>query len=544
MELRAITSNNNDLRLSELTTARHHAKQDGFYGTTADKSDMKQLGITQQLSRCLSPSSVGCFVTNIIIVFEFVLVNLEFYLLNGGRRMLFLGPFMMMFVVTIMYYPIAQLIERGTTSGGQFEWVSLLVPRCRLLSYCVGWLGVIGWQAFFAAICYGTATMLQGLWALHHPQHELESWVGVMLTLLVIAVVCFVNYLSPKWLSKLELICAFIRVGNVALILAILWLSRPRSTFEEVMTSSGSGGWQNDVVRMLVGFPLCFSAFLGFDSMAHFSEETVDARKYLSKYLIGFLMLNWFLFAAVSITLAFTLGNIDSLLATNTGYPYIELVRQAFETMHPRAALGGTTVIVAFIIVANFAAALSAGTTACRQVWSFARSGGLPFKALKNVSQAPPVPSAGHTRVQQWKDPLPINALWVVVVVSALLALVGLGSSVALNAYNSLAGLALILSYIICQGALFIYPQNLPAPPNAFIRWHLWGIPCLLAMVTGTFLLVILPVTPHPSAASFPWQTVIFLGWWFAIGGFWVYHGNKHYTGIKSTRESGGMQRC
>lgn len=73
------------------------------------------------------------------------------------------------------------------------------------------------------------------------------------------------------------------------------------------------------------------------------------------------------------ITLCFTLGNVDDILATTTGYPFIQVFFNATQSY------AGTNTMVAIVIIVFTSAVISEIATSSRQLWSFARDGGFPF---------------------------------------------------------------------------------------------------------------------------------------------------------------------
>jgi hypothetical protein len=78
---------------------------------------------------------------------------------------------------------------------------------------------------------------------------------------------------------------------------------------------------------------------------------------------LGFLM---------AVTLIFTLGDITSILATPTFQPFIQVF---FNATQSYAATNAMTAVVIILLVS---CCISEVATASRQIWSFARDGGLP----------------------------------------------------------------------------------------------------------------------------------------------------------------------
>lgn len=77
---------------------------------------------------------------------------------------------------------------RAPTSGGQYHWVSALAPPQyqQFLSYVVGWMSTLSWQAGHAADCFITGTLAQALIVVNKPGYQPQRWEG---TLFVIAMV-------------------------------------------------------------------------------------------------------------------------------------------------------------------------------------------------------------------------------------------------------------------------------------------------------------------------------------------------------------------
>lgn len=83
------------------------------------------------------------------------------------------------------------------------------------------------------------------------------------------------------------------------------------------------------------------------------------------------------------VTLCFTLGDVDSILASPTDYPFIQVFYNATKSY------AGTDIMVTIVIVTLTASCLAIVTTASRQLWAFARDNGVPYSSvLSHVSQA------------------------------------------------------------------------------------------------------------------------------------------------------------
>jgi len=197
----------------------------------------------------------------------------------------------------------------------------------------------------------------------------------------------------------------------------------------------------------------------------------------------------------MAITLIFTLGDIDSILATPTFQPFI----QVFYNATQRYAV--TNVMTAVIIVLLAACCISELATASRQIWSFARDGGLPGSSW--LSQVTP----GYD--------IPIHSLIISLLISSLLACINLGSSTALNAISSLGSVSVLASYAITISCLIwrrLYGAPLPSR-----RWSLgnFGLPInILAILflIPVWFFTFWPLATPVFAKTMNWSSAMFGG--------------------------------
>ena len=102
------------------------------------------------------------------------------------------------------------------------------------------------------------------------------------------------------------------------------------------------------------------------------AEEIRDASITLPKAIMWSVVINAILGFIMAITLIFTLGDIDSLFASVTRQPFIQLFYNATQSY------GGTNAMTAIVVILLAACCVSEVATASRQLWSFARDQGLP----------------------------------------------------------------------------------------------------------------------------------------------------------------------
>lgn len=132
---------------------------------------------------------------------------------------------------------------------------------------------------------------------------------------------------------------------------------------------------------------------------------------------------------------------------------------------------------------------MSEGTCASRQIWSFARDGGLPFSGVL---------SATSKRLN-----IPIWAITTTVVFVMLISLINIGSTAALNALNALGGISILTTYLIVVGCYIWHRLTHERPPwGAWSRFGMvYAIVGFLGIVPVWFFLI-WPLFNHPDAAD------------------------------------------
>lgn len=112
------------------------------------------------------------------------------------------------------------------------------------------------------------------------------------------------------------------------------------------------------------------------------AEEVKDSSLVLPRSIMASLYLNGALGFIMLVTYCFCLGDdVDGILGTKTGYPFI----QVFYNVTKSA--GGASAMTAILIVLTVCSCISNVATASRQLFAFARDGGMPFSSfLADVS--------------------------------------------------------------------------------------------------------------------------------------------------------------
>ena len=189
----------------------------------------------------------------------------------------------------------------------------------------------------------------------------------------------------------------------------------------------------------------------------------------------------------------FTAGDVSTVLASKTGFPFIDLFYNSTKSY------AGTNVMCAVVIVNFTASAIAVLATASRQLWSFARNEGVPFSHWL----APTV---------LVKD-IPFNALFVTLAIAIALSLINIGSSAALAAIFTISTASLMTSYMLTISCLInwrLKGNTLPIARFTLGRWGLWVNIAAMCFLMPWFIFSFFPNTVNPTLATMNWGCVMY----------------------------------
>ena len=297
----------------------------------ADDDDvLALLGKKQVLKRRFGFWSILGFAVCELITWETVLALFAQSFNNGGPAGAIYG-FIIAWASTLSVYTvIAELASFAPIAGGQYYWVYMLAPqRWKVFSsYIVGWLTTLAWIATVATETIFAGTILQGLIILDYPNtYEPQLWHGTLLAWMVVAVAIFINAVIPGALPKFEIFIVVFHIAGFIAIVSVLWVfTTPKNTSEFVWTTSlNEGGWPTQGLSYCVGFIGNVATFVGADASVHLVEETENAARNIPRAIVTSMFINGMVGFVMMITLLYNLGDVDQVLNTATGYPFIQI---------------------------------------------------------------------------------------------------------------------------------------------------------------------------------------------------------------------------
>ena len=111
------------------------------------------------------------------------------------------------------------------------------------------------------------------------------------------------------------------------------------------------------------------------------SEEIHNASTTVPHAIIWGTVLNGIVGLSMYIAILFCMGDVDKALTTDYIYPFIEVLMQATNSR------SGSAVIVAVLVLVDFALVVGVVAASSRMLWSFARDRGVPgWRHISKVS--------------------------------------------------------------------------------------------------------------------------------------------------------------
>ena len=407
--------------------------------------------------------------------------------------------------------------KRAPTSGGQYHWVSEFAPKeyQKFISYIVGWLCVLGWQTGNASVSFLAGGQIQGLAILNNMSFIPERWQGTLLILAVCSFAIVFNTLLARKLPLVEDAALVLHVFGFLAVFITMWVTGPRSRAQDVFgTFQDNAGWGNTGLSVLVGHLAPIFSLIGADAATHMSEELLDASYILPRAMmwtgftnstLGFLML---------VTFCFHIGDVESVLATPTGQPHIQILYNATQSAAAATVLASITTIMAIFSVVNNVA------TSSRQLFAFARDQGVPFSAFLSY-------------VRPGWD-IPLNSIIISFFIAIALSLINIGSTVAFNSIASLGTCALLSSYIISISCMFVKRWRGEALlPSKFSlgRAGIWINGISVAYLCVAFTFAFFPTFPHPTPDLMNWNILIYGFVVIFSLAYFILKGRKVYVG-------------
>jgi len=193
----------------------------------------------------------------------------------------------------------------------------------------------------------------------------------------------------------------------------------------------------------------------------------------------------------LNLVLAYTVADIGAVMASPVGQPMGSLLLQV---LGPQGGVG----MFALVIICQFCMGQSGLTAASRVVYAYSRDGALPGSRLWAKVNT-------YTRT-------PVNAVWFIIVIAALLGLLAFASPAAIGAIFAIGAVAQYIAFIVpIFLRVFVVGNRFRPGP-----WHLGKYSRPIGFVACCYVALITPILFFPSAPS---PTLDAMNWACAVYG-------------------------
>lgn len=492
-----------------------------------DELDLATMGHEQALTRKFSMWSMLCMAFCALGTWSAFAQDLSSGLINGGAIDIVWGIALVIICNICVGLSLGEMCSSMPTTLGQAYWTYRLwsSPSGRFISYLCAWITTFGWWTITASqVAFMGEFLLKmkvivdrNWWPASTGYVQFLMYVGVTLFFTAINIVaCRRDWWLP-WLNNFVGGCFILLFFVFSLTLLITVGVRSDLSFQPASFTFGKWinltGWSDGLVFFL-GLLQGAYGLTAYDSTLHMIEELPKPRKNGPLVVNLSIIIGGLSGITFMIICLFCIQNIDKVINSPTGLPFVELMLQT-------TGMKPTLSLISLFIFNGLGQGTVMLTASSRLTWGFARDGGLPWSEyLAQVNKT-------------WKAP--VRALWAQGTIIALVGVLYTFSTTALQAILGVSTIALTISYTIPILTLLIVGRD-QLPPAGF-RLGRWGpiinwvsvIYCSLTTVLFFF-----PGSPKVTTSDMNYAIAVFAIMMVVALFFWFIRGKHTYLRTNS----------
>ncbi|KAK4556951.1 hypothetical protein LTR86_005932 [Recurvomyces mirabilis] len=459
---------------------QEHAVVD--HDVDADEEVLVALGYKQEFKRDFTIWSCFGVSFSILGILPSIASTLTYNLAYSGQAGSVWGWIVASVLIQFVALSMAELCSSMPTAGGLYYAAAVLAPEGwgPLAAWVTGWSNFLGQLTGPTSVGYTLAYMILTAVSIGNPDYTIETWHIYLMLLAILFVSGLITMQATKIIGWINIVGTWVNL--IALVIFVIWM--PVGSVNEPKTNPNKIVWTSEGIVNGTEWPTGFAFIMGFlsviwtmsgyDAPFHLSEECGNANTAAPRAIVMTAQLGFYLGFPVILAIAYTVTNIQDVVASDLGQPMGALCLQV---LGPRAGLA----MFAINIVAQYCVELGCIIAGSRVIYAYSRDGALPgSRWWKQVNK--------YTKT-------PVNALWFDLGINALLGLLMFASPVAIGAVFSIGAIA--------QYTAFTIPiaLRLTAASNKFRPgpWNLgrWSKPC--GIISCTWVVFIIPVLCFPS---------------------------------------------
>ena len=392
-----------------------------------EEARLRELGYKPVLARRMGGFGNFAISFSVISVLSGCMTLYGFGMGAGGPAVMIWGWIGVGAFVLCVALALAEVTSAYPTSGALYYMADRLGGR--RWGWYTGWLNLLGLLGAIAGIDYGAALFTGAFLKL---QWNITPTPGTtfVIFLVILLLHAVLNLFGVRLVSVLNSISVWWHLAGVAVIVGALGLvpdrhQSPGFVFTEFVNETG---WANPFYVAAIGLLLAQYTFSGYDASAHLSEETSNASVSAAKGIVRAVWASWLAGFLLLAGLTFAIQDYAGTAGSETGVPPAQIFLDAL-------GADGALALLLVVIVAQLFCGNAEVAAASRMVFAFSRDNALPGSALwRKVS----------SRTQT-----PVPAVWLSVVVAAVLALPSLYSATAYGAVTAINVIGITPAYAI-----------------------------------------------------------------------------------------------
>ncbi|KAL6854308.1 hypothetical protein ACP4OV_019211 [Aristida adscensionis] len=411
-----------------------------------DQARLQQMGYKQELKRGLSVVSNFAFSFSNISVMTGVTTTYNTGLRYGGPVSMTLGWLVVATFNGCVALSMAEICSAYPTSGGLYYWSAKLAGDdwASLASWVTGWFNIVGQWAGTTSIDFSLAQLVQviillGTGGANGGGYMASKYVLMAIYGAILIVHGLVNCLPVHWLLWFGHLGTFWNTAGVFVLLVLIpAVAKERASVEFIFShfnTDNGMGIHGKAYILAVGLLMSQYSVLGYDMSAHMSEETKNADRSGPMGIVTSVALASMFGWIYLVSLSSVMTDIPYLLSPGNDAGGYAVAQALYTSFHRRYHSGvGALAILAAIAVAVFLCGSACVTSNSRMGYAFSRDGAMPFSRIWHRLN---------------KHEVPINMVWLSVIVAFIMALASLGSQVAFQAMVSVATTGMYISYAL-----------------------------------------------------------------------------------------------
>lgn len=416
---------------------------------------------------------------------------------------------------------LSEIISKYPTAGGVYHFSSVLSDEkySNILSWFTGWFLLIGNWTYAISIMFSGSQFILSIFGMKNVYIYKEDRFLVLSVYFILLGVCgFINFKFSKHLEKINKACILWTIYTVLAIDFLLIFSSTRTnSLKDILTKfdNSRSGWP-DPLAFIIGLQSSSFTLTGYGMLFSITDEVKTPEKNMPRGAISAVFMAIITGIIFIIPILTILPELEILLDENPNIMPIDLIFKLSTELYLISFLMACLMIGTVIFQS-----IGSLTTASRSTYALARDGGLPYADL-------------WTQVNSIEDyKLPKNALFLSMVICAILSSLSLISQSAFNAFMGAAVISLALANgvpILClminkrkkvRGATFKLGK---------IGWIINGL-SIFWILLSVFILCMPPVIKHLTWSNMNYAILVII--LFAIIATFGYKtwGKKSFTG-------------